>query len=308
MAIQFHSNQRTITSEVSFGGKALQTGREVSVRLKPALRDAGIVFKRLDIPRSGDVKLSGEALSGEHKRRTTIGKGGAQVQTIEHFLAALWCLGIDNIRVEVSGPEMPALDGSAKDFISEIKKSGIRDLGVPSRAIKIEEPVEIKEKGRSLSIYPDDKFSVSYLIDYPVKSIGREVFSSELDGPFFEKEIASARTFCLRKEVDLLLKLGFGKGATFDNNLVMDEAGPVGTTLRFPNEPLRHKILDLVGDLYMLGVPVIGRVVAEKSGHGLNAKLVRKIHERYIKKDGKKEVFGSVLGYLYSALNKRKGA
>jgi UDP-3-O-acyl-N-acetylglucosamine deacetylase len=136
-----------------------------------------------------------------------------------------------------------------------------------------------------ITVYPGRSFSVSYLIDYSVNSIGRQVFDIGLDPDSFEKEIAPARTFCLKAEAEALLKAGLGQGATTDNTLVMGEEGPVGTELRFSDEPVRHKILDLVGDFYLLGRPVLGRIVAEKSGHNLNAKMVRRIYEKYVNKE-----------------------
>lgn len=282
-------NQRTIAGETIFSGKALQTGAQISVFCSPAEADSGIVFSRSDLPGKPEFRLSGASLSSSRARRSTVKIGSAEVQTVEHFLAALWCLGIDNIRVEVSGAELPALDGSAKVFIEEINRAGVKELDAPKQYIRITEPIVIKDKERSLSIFPDDSFSVSYLIDYPLKSIGRETFAMEMDGPVFAKEVAPARTFCLKKEAEFLLKLGLGKGATTENTLVMDENGPVGTTLRFPNEPVRHKVLDLVGDLYMLGIPVLGKIVAEKSGHALNARLVKEIYKRYVKPEERKK-------------------
>ncbi len=278
-------NQRTIAAEAVFSGKALQTGHEAIVRCRPAGPDTGIVFTRTDIPGHPSVRLSGKSISRSRLRRSAVRSGRAEVQTIEHFVAALWCLGVDNIAVEINGPELPALDGSARDFLSALKRAGTAEQANQRQVIKVTEPVLVQDKGRSLGIYPDNIFSVSYLIDYPVRSIGREQYEAKLDSETFEKEIAPARTFCLKKEARILLKLGLGRGATTENTLVMDEDGPIGTSLRFPNEPVRHKVLDLVGDLYMLGAPVIGKVVAEKSGHSLNAMLVKELYERYIKKD-----------------------
>lgn len=310
-------NQGTIGKEVSFEGKALQTGRETRVVCRPSAPDSGIVFRRSDNPSSSPVRLSGRMISASHRRRSTVGKGRGQIQTVEHFLAALWCQGIDNIEVEVSGPELPALDGSAKDFIAELKKAGISCSDKPRRYVKVAEPIMIKDGSRSLAAYPADNFSISYTIDYPVKSIGREVLEFELGGDVFEKEIAPARTFCLKKEAKLLLKLGLGRGATLENTLVMDEEGPMGTTLRFRNEPLRHKMLDLVGDLYLLGRPVVARIVGEKSGHSLNAKLVKELYKRYIEPEEEREkdkgkrmkkggLFAPLLHSLFFFLNKRK--
>lgn len=281
-------NQRTIAAEAVFGGLGLQTGRKVEVRCRPAAADEGIVFRRRDIPGSPEIKLSDAALS-KAKRRSALRVGRTEVQTIEHFLAALWALEIDNVTVEMDAPEMPAMDGSAKAYLETLGKAGIKDSDIPREIIKVTEPVVVRARGCSLAVYPHDGFRVSYLIDYPVRSIGRELFEIDLDKKSFETEVAPARTFCLKKEAELLLKLGFGKGATLENTLVMDEEGPVGTKLRFPDEPVRHKILDLVGDLYMLGRPVIGRVVAEKSGHRLNAMLVKELYERYVKPEERKK-------------------
>jgi UDP-3-O-acyl N-acetylglucosamine deacetylase len=275
-------SQRTIKNEVQFSGKALQTGRSVDVVCRPGGLDSGVIFKRTDIPGAPALHLKDVALSDEHDRRTTIGAGPVAIQTVEHFLAALWCLGIDNLEVEVNAPELPATDGSALGFLEKLKEAGIVEQSATRRIIKIQETIEVKDGDRSLTISPAEKFRVSYLIDYKVKCIGREVFEIDLDSAVFEKEIAPARTFCTKREALFLFLAGFGRGANLSNTLVLGNKGPFGTKFRFPNEPVRHKVLDLVGDLYMLGMPVIGRVVAEKSGHKLNGKLVEEIYKRYI--------------------------
>lgn len=276
--------QKTIGGSVCLSGKALQTGSDVEFSLSPASQDTGITFKRLDLPDEPPLRVDGAVFCGDHARRTSIGQGPAAVQTVEHFLAALWGAGIDNILVEIRGEELPALDGSAKGFLDLIKSAGIVEQESHRRIIKITEPLEMEENGASLSVFPDENFNISYLIEYDVPSIGRETFNIAPDRISFEKEIAPARTFCLKKEAEALLKAGFGLGATCENTLVMDDTGPVGTTLRFPDEPVRHKILDLIGDLYMLGMPIIGRVVAERSGHRMNARMVKEIYEKYVSK------------------------
>ncbi len=275
--------QKTILSPIAFSGKALQTGSEARMRCAPALADAGITFKRVDMAGNPSVNLGDAVLSGDNLRRSTIGAGPMAVQTVEHFLAALWCLGIDNIVIEVEGEELPALDGSAAGFIEKLESAGIKELPRDKKPIRVTEKENVSDGARSISILPAETFSVSYSIDYKVASIGRETLEMELDKDSFKREIAPARTFCLKSEAETLLKAGLGKGATLENTLVMDEDGPVGTVLRFPNEPLRHKILDLVGDLYLLGRPVIGKVIAEKSGHKLNAGLVRLLYAKYVK-------------------------
>ncbi len=275
-------SQRTIRGEVRFSGRALQTGRRVDAVCKPAHPDEGIVFKRKDLPDAPGLRLNDGIFSSAHTRRSTIGTGALEVQTVEHFLAALWALGIDNLTLELNGAELPALDGSAMGFFGPLKEAGSVEQSSMRRPIRIREEERVEEKGSSLTLSPDDVFSVSYLIDYDVPSIGREIFDIAPDQDLFEKEIAPARTFCLKAEAEALLKAGLGQGATLENTLVMDNNGPVGTTLRFPNEPVRHKVLDLIGDLYMLGRPVIGRVMAERSGHNLNVRMIRKIYDKYV--------------------------
>ncbi|MFH1665329.1 MAG: UDP-3-O-acyl-N-acetylglucosamine deacetylase [Candidatus Omnitrophota bacterium] len=280
--------QRTIIKEARFSGKALQTGVDVDVICRPSGGDTGIVFKRSDLEGAPAIRLGEAEVSCDLLRRSTVSSGEAAVQTVEHFLAALWALGIDNIQVEINGAEMPAMDGSAVEFLRALKTAGVTELAARRRAIKVRETERVEgENGGSITVSPSDIFSVSYLIDYDAACIGRETFKIDLDSGIFEKEIAPARTFCLKSEAEALLKEGFGRGATCENTLVMDDNGPAGTALRFKNEPVRHKILDLVGDLYLLGRPVIGRVDAEKSGHGLNAAMVRKLREKYMDRSGR---------------------
>lgn len=281
------SSQKTIKREICFSGKALQTGNKVNVFCKPLCQDSGIVFKRVDLCGSLPLCLSDAIFSGDYVRRSTIVLGDAQVQTVEHFLAALWGLGIDNMLVEIDGIELPAMDGSAKTFLEMLKTAETIEQSAPREIIKILEPDTIEESGSCLTVIPYDGFSVSYTIEYKTPSIGTEVFDIELDASSFEKEIAPARTFCLKEEAETLLRAGLGKGADFENTLVMDEEGPIGTVLRFPNEPVRHKILDLAGDFYMLGKRILCRVVALKSGHALNAKMVKKIYDKYVSKQDK---------------------
>jgi len=276
-------NQKTIEKEIQFSGKALQTGENVTVVCKPAEANTGIVFLRTDIEGSAPIRLNDGGFSASETRRSIIGSGAQSVQTIEHIMAALWALEIDNIQIDIKGKELPALDGSAKGFIDAIKNAGIKEQDSMRREIKINEEEEVKDGDASIIILPSNTFEVSYFIDYDVRSIKTETFSMSLDKDSFTREIAPARTFCLKKEAEILLKAGLGKGADCNNTLVMDEDGPAGTSLRFSNEPVRHKILDLVGDLYMLGRPVVGEVIAKRSGHALNGKMVQLLYNKYVK-------------------------
>ncbi len=277
------SKEKTISKEISFSGKALQTGREVKVVCKPSEAGSGIIFRRVDLPAEDDLSLKEGILSFQKKRRSTISKGKAEVQTVEHLLAALWALEIDNVLIEVNREELPAMDGSALGFIEKLRTAGVKEQDKEREYVVISEEEVVENEGSILKALPYDGFSVSFLIDYSVQSIGKEVFEFNGDKTSFIKEIAPARTFCLKKEALLLRLLGLGRGATYENTLIMGKKGPAKTTLRFPNEPVRHKILDLVGDLNLLGKPIKGKFVAEKSGHLLNGRMVKKIYEKYIK-------------------------
>ncbi|MFH1798159.1 MAG: UDP-3-O-acyl-N-acetylglucosamine deacetylase [Candidatus Omnitrophota bacterium] len=279
-------SQKTIENEIFFSGRGLQTGSIVKAVCKPQGAGSGITFKRVDIKGAPCLCL-GDALFPETRspqRRTTIGAEDVGVQTVEHFLAALWALQIDNILVEMDGGELPALDGSAEGFLKRLKETPLKEFSEAQQVIRVLEPERVEENGDSLSVFPHEGLNISYLIDYKSKAIGRETFKIELTSDSFEKEIAPARTFCLKREVETLLRLGLGQGADLKNTLVIDDDGPIGTNLRFPNEPVRHKVLDLVGDLYVLGRPFLGRFSAEKSGHKLNARMVKVLYEKYVKK------------------------
>ncbi len=275
--------QRTIAGEITFSGKALQTGVSSRVRCLPADTCEGIIFKRKDLDGQPEIKLRDAVFSTHNERRTTAGIGPEAIQTVEHFLAALWGEGIDNILVEVEGGEMPALDGSAAGFLEILGKTGTVEQDADREIIRIDEELSVKEPGRSISISPYEGFKISYLIDYSVAVIGRQIRNFDLDKNIFKKEIAPARTFCMKQEAEALLKAGLGQGADYQNTLVLDEEGPIETVMRFEDEPLRHKVLDLIGDLYMLGLRIKGEIRAERSGHKMNARLLGSIYEKYVK-------------------------
>jgi len=274
--------QRTVKAPVTIEGIGLQTGNKVTLKLKPSPAGSGINFIRTDLPNRPLLNLQSMATGNRFsffERRTTVGVGPLQIQTTEHILAALSGLGIDNIVIELDNVELPGLDGSAKGFLDILKKAGIEEQGLPKKFLEVKETLECRGPDNSLTISPCDKFRVSYKLSYKNPALGEQFLELEVDEKSFASEIAPARTFCLEEEAGELLKRGLGKGANYDNTLVMGAAGPVNTTLRFPDEPLRHKILDLIGDLYLLGMPVRARVVAVKSGHKLNMELVRKLKE-----------------------------
>lgn len=271
--------QRTIEKPVFIEGLGLQTGAKTKLIFKNAPANSGINFIRVDLPNKPLVHV--QSLSLENiaikKRRTTIGSGPVQIQTTEHLLAALSAIGINNILIEIDGAELPGLDGSAREYIDVLERAGIVEQDAPLSPVAIEKEIWCSGKDSFLVAFPHDGLKVSYFLSYPVKSIGKQFLSLDISGDVLKREIAPARTFCMKKEALLLLMLGLGRGANHKNTLVMGKNGPLGNTLRFPDEPVRHKILDLIGDLYILGAPVNAHIVAVKSGHALNMELVKKL-------------------------------
>ena len=275
--------QQTISKKIHFSGRALQTGMESEVVCSAGDVNTGIIFKRNDIAGEPEIKLSDAVFSTHNERRTTAGIGPEAIQTVEHFLAALWGAGIDNLIVGVSGSEMPALDGSAKEFLLLFEEAGTVEQDIDRKIIIIDDTISVEEEGCRISIAPYEGFKVSYSIEYPISVIGKQRKEFDVNSATFKKDIAPARTFCLKQEAEALLKAGLGQGANYQNTLVLEDDGPIGTTMRFDDEPLRHKVLDLIGDLYMLGVRIRGKVEAERSGHKLNAKLLSLIYDKYLK-------------------------
>lgn len=274
------TQQRTIKDPVAIEGIGLQTGSKTKLVIKGAPANSGINFIRVDLP--GKPSLNIKSLSFDNaarkQRRTAIGsKGGCEVETTEHLLAALSGLRLSNITIEADGPELPGLDGSAKDYVELLDRADIIEQDAPIRNLIIEKPVWCAHKDAFLSVFPHSALRVSYFLSYQAPSIGDQFLSLEISEEVFRREIAPARTFCMKREALFLLALGYGKGANCKNTLIMDKAGPVKNNLRFSDEHARHKILDLLGDLSLIGMPLQGHVVAVKSGHKLNMELVKKL-------------------------------
>lgn len=272
-------NQRTIKEQVSVSGIGLQTGLKVNLTFKSAPENSGISFVRTDLPNKPSLNLQSINLndSASAERRTALGFGPFQVQTTEHLLAAFSGLSIDNIIVEVDNVELPGLDGSAKGFAELIKKAGIVEQASQRKFLKVDKDVWCVAKDSLIAVLPDEEFKISYTLSYNRPGLGVQFYSAIVNETNFMNDIAPARTFCLEEEALELIKRGLGKGADYTNTLVIGKDGPIKTSLRFLDEPVRHKVLDLIGDLYILGVPIIGHVVAIKSGHGINMELVKKL-------------------------------
>jgi len=212
------------------------------------------------------------------KLSTSLAVGQARVATVEHVLSALHGMGIDNCRVEVDGPEIPILDGSAAPFVALINQAGVKLQKAAKRYLVITQPVEIREGDKLARFEPSDGFSVSFTADFGHPLITNQGFQVAISDRSFEREVARARTFCFRKDIELMQSMGLAKGGSLENAIVVDEfsiLNPEG--LRWPDEFARHKVLDAIGDLALLGLPVLGTLTAVKSGHALNQALVRRV-------------------------------
>lgn len=270
--------QKTLAREVSISGVGIHTGKEIHLRLLPASADAGIVFRRTD---AGGVEIPAAAREvSSLELATTVGRNGITVSTIEHLLAALRIADIDNVIAEVSGPEVPILDGSALPFLRLLEAAGTRAQAAARRLIVVTAPVEVRDGNRMIRVSPYPGLRVRYSIDFPHPAIGQQTYELEIDRPSFERELAAARTFTLRRDVDYLLSRGLGLGGATDNCVVFEPSGVPNTPLRFADEPVRHKALDAVGDLSLLGAPLWGFVEVERGGHQLHHSLVEKLLAR----------------------------
>ena len=271
--------QKTIKGPVSLSGIGLHTGKAVHMTIKPAQDNEGITFIRVDLPSKQQVKVTAaNAVMDEKVTRCTVVEcQGVRIYTIEHLMAALHGLGIDNVNVEIDAEEIPGMDGSSLEFIKALEHAGIVEQPSEKIVFSIQEPIIVANKTSTIVIVPHDHLKVSYTLDYDHPVLRSQFFSRSIDPVTFTKELASARTFCLETEVNEIKANGLAKGANYQNTIVMSSKGPLENTLRFQDECARHKVLDIVGDLYLLGYPVKGAVYATKSGHTLNRLLVKKI-------------------------------
>ncbi|MCK9595313.1 MAG: UDP-3-O-acyl-N-acetylglucosamine deacetylase [Candidatus Omnitrophica bacterium] len=274
--------QRTITKQISIKGTGLHTGNKVNLTFKPAPADNGINFIRVDLANKPAVKVCVENVSSQEGslRFSHLEKDGVQIYTVEHLLAGLFGLGIDNLDIEIDNSEVCGLDGSSKGFIDTLSAAGICEQEKERKYISVKEPVMVQDAGASIAIFPSDKLKISYTLDYDNHFIKSDFLEIVVGSALFRDDIAPARTFCLEDEVEALKKKGLGKGANYENALVVGKKGVINNELRFEDEFVRHKVLDLLGDLYILGQPLKGHIIALKSGHSLNLKLVKKIAQQ----------------------------
>ena len=277
--------QKTIKKEILITGIGLHTGNKVKIICKPAPENTGIQFVRVDLPEQPIIKACLENIvekDGEN-RCNTLQKDGVKVLTTEHFMSVLSGLRITNLIVDIDAEELPGLDGSGIGYLKAIQEVGVEDQDADANVFKVKEAIGVWSGDSSLYIFPGEGCKISYTLDYDHYLLRSQFFDFSLDEETFVKQIVSSRTFCLESEVDVLQNQGFGKGANYDNTLVVGEDGVKNNELRFDNEFVRHKILDLIGDLYILGMPIEGHIFAVKSGHALNIALLKKIEAQKAK-------------------------
>ena len=300
--------QRTINKPISFSGVGLHTGKFTKLQLKPAKANTGIIFVRVDTKEKKEIKALIDNVI-DTNRGTTLGCGNDKVYTVEHLLAAIFALGIDNVLVELDNIEPPILDGSSKDYFDGIYNVGVKKLNRKRKIVKITEPINYLDPSKEIemSILPYDGFKISFTVNYDYGNIGEQSYTLDsIDN--FKDEIRSARTFCSIGELEFLKSNNLIKGAGLDSGIVFGEnifdSNKINKinnlfdlklnktnknnilnskSLRYENEPVRHKILDLIGDLSLLGNQISGHVISKKGGHDSNVELVKKIKEKYIK-------------------------
>jgi UDP-3-O-[3-hydroxymyristoyl] N-acetylglucosamine deacetylase len=269
------NQEQTVRSAVGCTGVGLHSGAPVSVRILPASPGTGIVFRRIDLD-----GFEIEAVSRNVARvsyATSLMKKGVLISTTEHLLSAFVGLGVDNAIVELDNLELPILDGSALPFVELIQKAGLRKQRRPRKYLKILREAEMREGNKFISVYPADAYSVSYSINFPHPLIGKETLQVELSNGSYLKHIAGARTFGSREDEKTMRNMGLIRGASRENCIVLTRDGIENGPLRYADEFVRHKVLDLVGDLALLGKPILGKIVADRAGHAMHTALVSRI-------------------------------
>jgi len=264
--------QSTIQREVSTEGIGLHTGVFGHVRLVPAPADTGIVFRRTDLD-NFIIEARGENVA-RVSYATSLMKQGVLLSTTEHLLAAIYSCGIDNVFINVDSIEVPILDGSAEPFMQMLEQAGTRRLRKRRRYLKVLKPLEVIENGRRIGIYPAAEFHVKCFVDFAHPLVGKQQFEMHVSQESFRQLLARARTFCFEREIEPLRAMGLIRGGSLDNAIVLTNDGVMNCPLRFGDEFCRHKTLDLIGDLALVGLPLLARVEAHKAGHALHTQLV----------------------------------
>lgn len=270
--------RQTLGKSVEIGGTGLHTGVAVRARLHPALAGTGVVFVRED---AGGVEIPARLeFAGPSFYATVLERDGVAVSTIEHLMAALYAMQVDDVRVTIDAAELPILDGSSRPFVEAIERAGRVELPVEREYLHVVRPIELSHEDKRISVHPAPEFRITYAIDFDHPQLGyQELTASLWGGDHFARKLAPARTFTFEREVEALRRSGLARGGSLENAVVVGESGILNPELRFPDEFVRHKMLDLTGDLSLIGRPILGHVVAYRAGHDLHARLARRIAE-----------------------------
>jgi UDP-3-O-[3-hydroxymyristoyl] N-acetylglucosamine deacetylase len=274
--------QRTLKSLIKTTGVGLHTGARVEMTLRPAPADTGIVFHRIDLPQP--VAIPADARNvGDTRLSSSLEKSGARISTVEHLMSALAGLGIDNLHVDVAGPELPIMDGSAGPFVFLLQSAGLEEQAAPKRYLRVKSSIEVVDGDKSARFDPHDGFVLDFTIDFPHPVFGSENRHVVIDFAehSYTKEVSRARTFGFMQDVEAMRAAGLALGGSLQNAIVLDETRVLNSEgLRYDNEFAKHKVLDAIGDLYLLGHPLIGKYTAFKSGHALNNAVSRALLSR----------------------------
>ena len=271
------SSQKTTNSKISCSGVGLHSGVDIFLTLCPAPCDSGIVFKRVDVDADkSEIKAHYKNVVATNLGTTIANEFGVKVSTIEHLMAAIWGCGIDNLIVEVNGPEVPIMDGSSEPFVFLIECAGINTQDKPRKVIEVMKNVKIEEQnGKMVEVSPSKEFAIDLHINFDHKQVQQQTFDYTSTFASFKNDLCRARTFGFKHEIDQLHKMGLAKGGSLDNAILVDENGIVNKEgLRYNNEFVRHKTLDFIGDIYLAGYFIIGHFKASKPGHGINNKML----------------------------------
>jgi UDP-3-O-[3-hydroxymyristoyl] N-acetylglucosamine deacetylase len=269
------THEQTIRAAATCTGVGLHSGAPVTLRILPAPAGTGIVFRRTDLD-GFEIEASGRNVA-RVSYATSLMKKGVLISTTEHLLSAFIGVGIDNAIVEIDNLELPILDGSARPFVEMIQKAGIRKQRKIRNYLRIVREIELREGDKFIAVYPADTYSVSYAINFPHPQIGRQTFCVQLSNGNFMREIAPARTFGFLHEAEAMRQQGLIRGASTENAIVLTRDEVLNPPLRFADEFVRHKVLDLIGDLALIGKQVLGSVVADRAGHAMHTALVSRI-------------------------------
>ena len=269
--------QRTLRRSISCAGIGLHSGKKVTLSLKPAPADSGIRFRRCDL---GGLEVPATVQHvGGINYATGLMRDAVRVDTVEHLLAALVSLGVDNVVLELNSPEVPIMDGSASPFIDLIQQAGVRQLSATRRYLKVLRPLSLSRGDKSIAIYPSDHFRVTYSIAFDHPLLQHQSMTLSITDSSFIEQIAPARTFTFLKEVEMLRQQGLALGGSLENAIVLDDTGVLNGKLRFDDEFVRHKILDVIGDMALVGYPIVGHLVAHRGGHALHTAFAAHVLE-----------------------------